>query len=92
MSLQCPYCENYIDDPEDRYEQDVSYEEECPHCKKNFVFKVEYERNYWANKADCLNGGSHRYVERNSYGIHGEKTVKLRCQDCGNETKQPLKE
>ena len=32
MSLECPYCEAEIDDPDDCYETHVTYEHECPHC------------------------------------------------------------
>jgi len=84
MDLQCPYCDEEIEDPDDAYEPDRDYEHECPHCEKNFVFHVEYTRNYSANKAECLNGGEHRYKERKLYGT-GEPLIRWRCQDCGHE-------
>lgn len=84
MTLECPYCEKEIGDPDSCYEQGVSYEHECPYCEKMFVFEVEYTRYYNANKADCLNGGAHRYKEHQRFGI-GEPEVFQRCQDCGYE-------
>lgn len=84
MSLECPYCEKEIDDPDDCDDPSRDYEHECPHCEKNFVFQVEYTRDYSANKAECLNGGEHRYKDRNRYGA-GEPEIYSQCQDCGHE-------
>jgi hypothetical protein len=84
MSLECPYCEKEIKDPDECYEQCVDYEHECPHCEKMFVFQVEYTRDYSAYKADCLNDGEHRYKEQKRYGS-GEPEIFSRCQDCGHE-------
>lgn len=85
MDLECPYCKKEIDDPDDCYETDRDYEHECYHCEKNFVFQVEYTRHYSANKAECLNGGDHRYKERKLYGAGGEPSISWRCQDCGHK-------
>ena len=84
MDLQCPYCEEELDDPDDAYEPERDYEHSCPHCDKSFVFQVEYTRHYSANKAECLNGGEHRYKERKLYGT-GEPLIRWRCEDCGHE-------
>lgn len=84
MTLHCPYCEEPIDDPDDCYEPRQDYKHECPHCGKSFVFQVEYSRDYSANKADCLNGGEHRYEEYKPYGT-GELLIRRRCQDCGHD-------
>ena len=85
MDLECPYCEKQIEDPDECYETGVDYEHECPHCEKNFVFQVEYTRDYSANKADCLNGGEHKLKERKRYGIGAEPTTIMYCADCGYE-------
>lgn len=82
MSLECPYCEAELKDPDECYEQDVTYEHECPHCGKNFVFNVEYTRYYSADKADCLNGSEHDYRKTATFP---EKYAVLRCQMCGHE-------
>ena len=85
FGLQCPYCDGEIDDPDDCYEPGVDYEQECPHCEKNFVFGVDYIRTYSANKAECLNGGSHTLKERKRYGIGPEPITVMYCADCGYE-------
>ena len=84
MSLECPYCDSDIDDPDDCYDPCVDYEHECPHCGKNFVFQVEYTRDYRANKAACLNGGEHEYREQKRYGS-GEPEVFRSCKNCGHK-------
>jgi len=83
MSLECPYCEYEMDDPDDCYEPCVIYEKECPACEKTFVFQVEYTRNYDSFKADCLNGGKHQYKEQKRYGS-GEPEIYQKCSDCGH--------
>ncbi len=61
--LECPYCEEEIEDPDDCYEPDTIYHEECPNCGKNFVFTLEYSRDYYPEQAPCLNGGEHDWRE-----------------------------
>jgi len=82
FSCQCPYCEETMNDPEECYEQGITYELECPHCEKNFVFTVDYIRTYDERKADCLNGGEHNYQKTNTYP---PEYAKLRCTMCDDE-------
>jgi len=86
MELQCPYCWKLMRDPEECYEQEITYEHECPHCEKNFVFNVEYTRTYSAKPADCLNGAEHDY--KKTATIPAEFAV-LRCKMCGHEKPIP---
>lgn len=86
MNLACPYCENEIEDPDDCYEEGVTYEHECPACEKSFVFYVKYSRDYAAHKADCLNGGDHDY--KNTATIPAEYS-RMRCTMCDHETPLP---
>ena len=86
MSLQCPYCEAEIDDPDDCYEQETTYEHECRECEKSFVFQVEYSRDYSARKADCLNGAEYDYKKRAT--IPAEYAV-MCCKMCGHEKPMP---
>lgn len=84
MSLECPYCEEEIEDPDDCYEPDVTYDHECPHCGKNFIFTVEYTRDYHADKAPCLNGESHDW--RKISGAPRYHFVnRRRCHYCDKE-------
>lgn len=81
MGLSCPYCGRKIADPGECYDEDEAYEHECPQCGQNFVFRAEYSREYFAQKAPCLNGGEHKWV--GIFGIPKELFVnKRRCSVC----------
>lgn len=82
MSLRCPYCDTEIDDPDDCYDEALTYEHECPACEKNFIFGVEYSRDYSAHKADCLNGADHDYQKTATIPA---RFAVLRCSMCGDE-------
>jgi len=81
-ALTCPYCDCEMNDPEECNEQDRTYEKECPHCDKAFVFTVEYTRYYREHKADCLNGAPHDYQRTNTYP---PEAARLRCSMCDDE-------
>lgn len=82
--LECPYCEEDLDDPDDCYEPDDVYEEQCPHCEKYFIFTLSYSVDYSSEKADCLNGSPHDYQKING-GPHEYFVNKRRCSMCGTE-------
>jgi hypothetical protein len=82
----CPYCDKSMDDPDDCYEEGVDYQEQCPHCEKNFTFTIGYTRNYYAEKADCLNGGEHNYKKTMTIP---EQYARLQCTMCGDEKPLP---
>lgn len=82
----CPYCDKGMENPDDCYEPNTLYEEECPHCGLNFVFEVEYSITYNTKQASCLNGGNHDYKKTDTFPI---EFTRLRCTMCGDE--QPLK-
>ncbi len=85
--LDCPYCGKGMEIcHDDRHEEDVIYEEECPHCEKNFVFTISYSINHYPAKADCLNGAEHRYKPTITYP---KEFSRLRCEDCGHEKPMP---
>ena len=86
MKLYCPYCRSGMDDPDDCYEQDVTYEHECPYCEKSFVFTIEYTRTYSADKADCLNGAEHDYQKTKTFPV---EFARLRCTMCQHEKPIP---
>lgn len=80
-TLECPYCDAELADPDDCHEP-TDYEHECPECGKSFKFEVEYERTYHAYKADCLNDGEHKWAQR--VGAPAAYFVgKFRCEVCG---------
>ena len=64
MVTQCPYCNRIISVCEEwTFEDNESYEETCPNCNKIFIYSVTTECSYSfaAKKADCLNGGQHKF-------------------------------
>jgi len=77
--LHCPYCETDIDDPDDCYAPETTYEHQCPACEKHFVFTVDYIRDYSAAKAECLNGAPHDYKETTTFP---RQYTRLRCSMC----------
>lgn len=82
FNCQCPYCNEMIDDPDECYEPDVTYEHECPHCEKVFVFTVDYIRVYRENRAACLNGEPHNFKKTDTFP---PEFARLRCSMCGEE-------
>lgn len=85
----CPYCDAEVEINHDDgygYEEDRPHEQYCGNCDKNFVYHTHISFDYHAQKADCLNGGEHKYKE--TFTIPKEYS-RLRCEDCGHET--PLK-
>lgn len=64
----------------------MTYAHECQSCEKNFVFEVEYSRDYSAKKADCLNGAEHDYKKTATCPA---EYAGLRCKMCGHEKPIP---
>ena len=86
--LDCPYCEEEVNVPDECAEPNVPHEAECPHCGKNFIFYVEYYPSFVELKAPCLNGEPHDYQP--ICGAPAEYFVnKRRCSYCANEITLP---
>ena len=89
--VTCPYCGHEMEVCRDdgfACEEDILYRQECPNCEKEFVLTVEYSWSYSSFKADCLNGGEHKW--RPLITCPKEYT-QMRCDDCGEE-RQPTEE
>lgn len=85
---ECPYCnagQEINHDDGYGYEEDGIYEQECGYCDKVFAYTTSISFYHDAHKADCLNGGEHKYKETATYP---RKYTKLECADCGD--RQPL--
>ena len=80
----CPYCEEDIEEPEECYNTEKTYNEQCPYCKKNFVFTVELCLEYQTSPADCLNGGDHDYRKTKGTGGLHEYAISI-CNICKQE-------
>lgn len=81
----CPYCDAEIEinhDDGHGYTEDEAHQQECPECEKNFIFYTSIHFSYDASKADCLNGGEHKW--KKTLTIPAEYS-KLRCEDCQEE-------
>lgn len=81
-NMYCPYCEhdcgNYFDDC---YEANTEFEYECPKCKKNFIYTIEYYPTYSSHKVPCMNGGEHEYEKIEGCPAEYFKN-KYRCKHC----------
>ena len=79
--MNCPYCEEDIDAPDDCYNSEQTYEHECPYCEKKFTFTLEYLPQYYPIQADCLNGEPHAFKERHCCPAYVGVGVYI-CGDC----------
>ena len=84
-TVECPYCMAQIAEPEDCDIPDLRYEHECSNCGKTFQFTIDYTKDFWPVKADCLNDKPHDYQPI----LHGApdwyfKDL-LRCSMCQKE-------
>ncbi len=77
--VDCPYCgagQEICHDDGHGYEEDYMHEQECG---KTFTFLTSISFHYEAAKADCLNGGKHRWYRTNTYP---RKYARLKCHNC----------
>lgn len=79
--IECPYCDQLINEPTDCYEEDEPIEHQCPLCDKIFIFYISYTKHFNVQKADCLNDGKHVYIKTITYP---QKFTKLVCEMCGD--------
>ena len=95
--LECPYCGAELDLCHDDffgYDEDSAHEMQCYECDKNFVFNMHISYDYVPEKADCLNGSTHRFISewrKLWLNQHDEEVQYRRCKDCGGEEQQTIK-
>jgi len=90
--VKCPYCgapQEICHDDGYGYEEGKTHNQECSDCEKTFVFTTEINFYYEAAKADCLNGGEHKYKATRTYPV---EYTKMECVDCGHRRKPTEKE
>lgn len=63
-TLECPYCDAEVEEPDECYQEDKVYEATCDKCDKAFVFTFSYSKHYQSDEAPCLNGEPHLWVAR----------------------------
>lgn len=89
--IECPYCNEWQDIDHDDgygYAEDVQHSQECGDCGKEFVYTTGIIFVYSGYKADCLNGGEHKY--KPTITCPKEHT-RMECPECG-EIRQPTEE
>jgi len=85
--VECPYCGaelNINHDDGQGYEEDEFHHQECQNCGKTFVFTTSISFSYEVQKADCLNGGRHKWKPTHTYPTIA---TRMECQDCGEQRK-----
>lgn len=81
--IECPYCDAEIDcNDEDCNETSENYESECPKCGKSYTFTVDWSKNIYPAKADCLNDGKHDWKPN---GCYPKQYSRMRCSMCNDQ-------
>ena len=81
--IECPYCgnEQEVDHGEGGgYEDDEQFEQECEKCGKTFLCTTSVSYDYETRKADCLNGGKHKWKLTDT---HPDCFSEMECSECG---------
>jgi len=68
--VECPYCgkEQEINhDDGYGYDENETFEQECYHCDKVFIYYTSISFYYDVMKAACKNGGEHQWKDDNGY-------------------------
>lgn len=80
--LECPYCEAEQEVNHDDgagYAEDERHEQQCSDCGKMYVFTTSISFYYEAEKAACLNDGTHVLKMSATYP---REYSDMRCRDC----------
>lgn len=89
--VKCPYCgaeEEINHDDGYGYEEGMHHTQQCGSCHKEFVYFTSIHFSYDVQKADCLNGGEHKWLP--SHTIPKAYTH-MECEGCG-EIRSPTDE
>jgi hypothetical protein len=90
--INCPYCGAELEICHDDgvgYEENEIHQQQCSHCEKNFAFTTTISYSYDGEKADCLNGGDHKWEKVKSYPNYWPD--RKRCRVCGEEIRGEIK-
>lgn len=87
MEENCPYCGAEVEINHDDgygYDEDKTYEQECPHCEKIFCYNTCISFSYDLFEAPCKNGDPHKLKEIHGHPKEFFEYVR-RCEYCGEE-------
>lgn len=87
----CPYCNAIIEIDHDDgygYEEDETYQQECPKCEKIFVYHTTVSYSHSLHQADCLNDGQHQWESTMTFP---KEFTEMRCKLC-DKTREPTPE
>lgn len=78
----CPYCGEEVEINHDDgygYSEDEVYQQECGYCDKTFVYTTYIHFSYNLHKADCLNGGEHKWKPSITFP---KEYTRMYCTEC----------
>lgn len=82
MDTNCPYCDADVEINHDDgygYGEDEKHEQHCCECDHTFTFTTSILYCYETEKADCLNGESHKYKITSTFP---KEFSKMQCETC----------
>lgn len=89
--VECPYCGKEQDINHDDgygYEENEIHQQQCEECGKYFAYTISIHFYHEATKADCLNGGEHKWKTSTTYPV---EYTQMFCTDC-DERRLPTEE
>lgn len=89
--IKCPYCNEWEEINHDDgygYNEEKLYNQECSTCDKIFTYVTKTLYIYEAFKADCLNGGDHKWGKTLTVP---RRCTKMECATC-EERREPTEE
>ena len=82
--VYCPYCNAKVEINHDDgygYDEDEIHQQECHSCNNTFVYRTFIIMNYYTEKAECLNGGEHKFYKTKTFP---PQFAVMKCEICGD--------
>lgn len=86
--LDCPYCDESMEPPDECWTEGETYDTECDHCEKKFTFTISYNIDYSSEQADCLNGDAEHDWQRRNGSPECAFAGKRQCSICGEKRQE----
>ena len=81
--VECPYCgypQDINHDDGYGYEEDETFQQECPNCGMTFKYTTTISYDYEAEKCECFNGGEHKWKLSQT---EPKCASEMECTECG---------